>query len=101
MINNAFVVLDTLTNLTALPPHSLHNEFTEKLGQYLAFVHACTKISRRPPAETDMQRDVGVTPPTVHQTVLNLDRARLIERIPGRPRSIRVLVSPDSLPTLK
>ncbi|MYH57990.1 MAG: hypothetical protein F4145_08350, partial [Boseongicola sp. SB0675_bin_26] len=29
---------------------------------------------------------------TVHQMVLNLDRARLIERIPGTPRSIRVLV---------
>ena len=48
-----------------------------------------------------MQKHFGVTPPTVHQMVLNLDRARLIERIPGKPRSIRVLFSPDSLPILK
>ena len=76
-------------------------KFTEKQGQYLAFIHAYTKINGRPPAEADMQRHFGVTPPTVHQMVLNLDRAGLIERIPGKPRSIRVLVSQDSLPLLK
>ena len=54
-----------------------------------------------PPAEADMQRHFGVAPQTVHQMVLNLDRARLlIERIPGKPRSIRVLGDPDSLPIL-
>lgn len=48
-----------------------------------------------------MQRYFRVTPPTVHQMVMNLDRKGLIERIPGQPRSIRVLVSPDGLPALK
>ncbi len=33
--------------------------------------------------------------------VMSLDRHELTERIPGQPRSIRVLVSPDGLPTLK
>ncbi len=88
-------------NQTAAPRHPPHTGFTEKQGQYLAFIHSYTKINRRPPAEADMQRYFGVTPPTVHQMVLNLDRARLIERIPGKPRSIRVLVDPDSLPMLK
>lgn len=82
----------------ALP---LRAGFTERQGQYLAFIHAYTKLNRRPSAEADMQRYFRVTPPTVHQMVLNLDRARLIERTPGQPRSIRLLVSPDSLPTLK
>ena len=75
--------------------------FTEKQGQYLAFIHAYTKVNGRPPAEADMQRYFGVTPPTVHQMVINLDRVGLIERTPGRPRSIRVLVNSDSLPALK
>ena len=101
VVISASVVLDTLTNLTALPRHFLHNEFTKKQGQYIGFIHACTKINHRPPVEADMQRDFGVTQSTVHQMVLNLGRDRLIERIPGRPRSIRVLVSPYSLPTLK
>ncbi len=88
-------------NQTATPRHPPRTGFTEKQGQYLAFIHAYTKINGRPPAEADMQRHFGVTPPTVHQMVLNLDRARLIERVPGRPRSIRVLVDPGSLPILK
>lgn len=48
-----------------------------------------------------MQRHFGVTLPTVHQLVLNLDRVRLIERIPDKLRSIPVLVDPGSLPILK
>lgn len=88
-------------NQTAAPRHPPCAGFTEKQGQYLAFIHAYAKINGRPPAEADMQRHFGVTPPTVHQMVLNLDRARLIERIPGTPRSIRVLVDPNRLPILK
>jgi len=30
--------------------------FTEKQGQYLAFIYAYSRIFRRPPAEADMQR---------------------------------------------
>ena len=101
MFISASVILDTPMNQTAKPRHPPRTGFTEKQGQYLAFIHAYTKINGRPPAEADMQRHFGVTPPTVHQMVLNLDRAGLIERIPGRPRSIRVLVDPDRLPKLK
>ncbi len=75
--------------------------FTVKQGQYLAFIHAYTKMFGRAPAEADMKRHFQVTPPSVHQMVLNLDRAGLIERIPGKARSIRVLVDPDDLPVLK
>ena len=101
MFINASAVLDTLMNQTAAPRHPPRTGFTEKQGQYLAFIRANTKVNGRPPAEADMQRHFGVTPPTAHQMVLNLDRARLIERVPGRPRSIRVLVDPDSQPILK
>ena len=75
--------------------------FTERQGQYLAFIHAYTKIHGRPPAEVDMQKYFRVTPPTVHQMVLNLHQARLIERVPGKPRSIRLLVDPEQIPKLK
>ena len=88
-------------NQTVAPRHPSRAGFTERQGQYLEFIHAYTKLNRRPSAEADMQRYFRVTPPTVHQMVLNLDRARLIERTPGQPRSIRLLVSPECLPTLK
>src|ERR1044072_8837173 len=74
--------------------------FTPTQGQYLAFIHLYTKLHRRPPAEADMQDYFRVTPPSVHQMVLTLERAGLIRRQPRAPRSIEVLVDPKSLPEL-
>jgi DNA-binding MarR family transcriptional regulator len=48
-----------------------------------------------------MRRFFGVTPPTVHQMVLTLERAGLIRRQPGVARSIEVLVDPERLPVLR
>jgi DNA-binding MarR family transcriptional regulator len=75
--------------------------FTEKQGQYLAFIYAYSRIFRRPPAEADMQRHFRVSPPSVHQMVLTLERAGLIQRQPGIPRSIELLVAPEDLPVLE
>ena len=76
-------------------------DFTEKQGQYLAFIYAYTRIFRRPPAEADMQRYFRVSPPSVHQMVLTLERVGLIRRQPGVPRSIELLVAPGNLPILE
>ncbi len=62
--------------------------FTPKQGQYLAFIHAYTLVNGRPPAQADMQRFFQVTPPTVHQMLLTLEKARLISRQPGAAWSI-------------
>lgn len=51
--------------------------FTPKQGQYLAFIHLYSRLHRRPPAETDMQEYFRVSPPSVHQMVLTLERAGL------------------------
>ena len=56
---------------------------------------------RRPPAETDMQRHFRVSPPSVHQMIVTLERNGLIRRQPGVPRSIQILVAPQDLPILK
>jgi len=75
--------------------------FTEKQGQYLAFIYAYGRIFRRPPAEADIQKHFGVTPPTVHQMILTLERDGLISRQPGVARSIELLVRPEDLPILR
>ncbi len=75
--------------------------FTEKQGQYLAFIHAYTRINKRPPAESDMQRHFDVTPPSVHQMVLTLERQNLIKRQPGKARTIQILIEPENLPVLR
>jgi Mn-dependent DtxR family transcriptional regulator len=74
--------------------------FTSKQGQYLAFIHLYTRLHRRPPAETDMQEYFRVSPPSVHQMVLTLERAGFIRRQPRTARSIEVLVDPKCLPEL-
>jgi Mn-dependent DtxR family transcriptional regulator len=75
--------------------------YTDKQGQYLAFIYYYTKMHGRAPAELDMQKYFNVTPPSVHQMVVTLERHGLIERIPWQARSIRLLLSRDELPDLK
>jgi predicted RNase H-like HicB family nuclease len=74
--------------------------YTELQGRYLAFIDAYTKMHRQPPAESDLQRHFGVTPPSIHQMILTLHRKGLIERTPGAARSIRVVLPADELPPL-
>src|SRR6476620_10495332 len=60
--------------------------FTKRQGQYLAFIDAYTRVHGRPPAETDMQRHFQLTPPSVHQMVITLERLGHIRRQPGVAR---------------
>ena len=74
--------------------------FTSKQGQYLAFIHLYMRLHRRSPAEAHMQEYFRVSPPSVHQMVLMLERGGFIRRQPRTPRSIELLVDPKSLPEL-
>ncbi len=75
--------------------------YTQKQGQYLAFIHYYTKMNRRAPAEADLQRYFQVTPPSVHQMILTLERNGFIERTPWEARSIRLLIPREELPDLE
>ncbi len=50
---------------------------------------------------TDMQRHFQLSPPSVHQMVLTLERLGHIRRQPGVARSIEVLLAPQDLPVLR
>lgn len=76
------------------------HRFTQKQGHYLAFIYVYSRMFRQAPAEADMQRHFGVTPPSVHQMVLGLERDGFITRQPGVARSINILVPPQDLPIL-
>jgi DNA-binding MarR family transcriptional regulator len=89
---------EQLNRMAAVSPSA--KTFTPKQGQYLAYIHLYTRLRRRPPAEADIQRYFRVTPPSVHQMVLTLERAGFIERQPGAARSVEVLVDPKHLPEL-
>jgi hypothetical protein len=99
------VEVDPLAYIHGVPPCSRHapttesdgrresfgKAFTPKQGQYLAFIHLYAAAPRAP-AETDMQEYFRVSPPSVHQMVLTLERAGLIRRQPRTPRSVELLV---------
>jgi repressor LexA len=73
--------------------------FTDKQGQYLAFIYTYTLLNRQPPA--DFQQFFRVTPPSVHQMIIELERRDLICSIPRQPRTIKVLLPTQDLPQLQ
>jgi DNA-binding MarR family transcriptional regulator len=77
------------------------DRFTEKQGQYLAFIDSYMTMHARAPAEADLERFFRTTPPTIHQMILKLEEKGFISRVPGQARSIRLLIDPDELPRLK
>jgi Mn-dependent DtxR family transcriptional regulator len=78
----------------------LEKRFTKLQGQYLAFIVAYTKLNRRAPAEADFQRYFDVTPPSVHNMIVTLERHCLIKRTPGRARSIEIVMPLNEVPPL-
>ena len=76
-------------------------DYTQKQGQYLAFIYYYTKVNKRAPAEVDIQSFFSVSPPTVHQMILTLEKLGFITRDPGKARTIKILLSPDQLPYLE
>jgi len=75
--------------------------YTSKQGQYLSFIYYYTRIHHIPPAESDLRSYFNVSAPAVHQIVLTLEARGFLERVPGKPRSIRLLLSRDDLPDLE
>lgn len=74
--------------------------YTDKQGQYLAFIYYYGKIHGCAPSEAEMQRYFRVSPPSVHQMILTLEANGLIERTPGQARSLRLLIPREELPDL-
>jgi len=85
----------------AQPQTFMNPTYTERQGQFLAYIHQYSILNGCAPAEADMQRFFQITPPSVHSMVLTLERRGLIRRVPGQARSIILIVSPESLPPLK
>lgn len=73
------------------------SKWTEKQGQYLAFIHNYSLMHGRPPAEQDMQNFFGTTPPTIHQMILKLEEKGGIERTP-RTSTLNTCAHPSGEP---
>ena len=75
--------------------------FTHRQGQFLAFIHLYRRLHRRGPAELDLVKFFGLTPPSVHGMVVKLEELGLITREPGVPRSARVAIPEEEVPELE
>ena len=78
----------------------MRSSYTSKQGQYLAFIYYYSKINGQAPSEADIQRYFQVSPPSVHQMILTLEKHGFIERKPGQGRSIKLLLTREQLPDL-
>lgn len=78
----------------------MKSPYTTRQSQFLAFIHDYTTLHGRPPAEAEMAQFFQVTPPSVHQMVLTLERRGLITRTPGEARSLRLKLAVEKLPSL-
>lgn len=74
-------------------------DFSPTQGRYLAFIHAYTKLHGSPPAESEIAAAMCVSPPSVNQMVKMLERKGLIQRTPGQPRSLVVIVPEAEIPS--
>lgn len=68
--------------------------YTSRQGQFLAYINHYLTLHGRPPAEAEMMQFFQVTPPSVHQMILTLERRGLITRVPGQARSIALRLQP-------
>lgn len=76
-------------------------DFTPTQGRYLAYILAYTEGFGLPPAEAEIAKAIGVSPPSVNQMMKTLEKKGLIRRQPGVARSIEILVDSTSIPAWK
>ncbi len=82
-------------------PEQKRFSFTDKQGQYLAYIYHYTKLNGIPPAHTDLQKFFKVTPPSVNQMINTLEKKGLIQKQPRTARSISLLIPTEQLPDLR
>jgi DNA-binding MarR family transcriptional regulator len=90
----------TATDMASAPQGPERSSYTATQGQYLAFIYYYTKIHGRSPSEADIQGYFRVSPPSVHQMVLSLEKLGFIDRTPGQGRSLKLLLRREQLPDL-
>ncbi len=89
---------DQPTDPTPQPASSAKVPFTKTQGRYLAFIHRYIAKFGQAPAEADIQRHFLVSAPSVNAMMQTLTRKGFISRVPGVPRSTKLLVPARLLP---
>jgi repressor LexA len=74
---------------------------TKRQIDFLAYIHYYTKIHGRAPAEHEIANFFNLSPPSVHQMILTLEKNGYISKVPGQARSIKIILTDDELRVIK
>jgi MarR family len=80
-----------VTVLTEKPSRKPRNVPNATQARYLDYIEAYTKLHRQSPSQAEIQKYLQVTPPTVHQMILRLEKLGFLTRVPGQARSLNVV----------
>ena len=75
--------------------------YTNRQGQYLAFIYYYTKLNRQAPAYADFQKYFRLDPASVNAMIKTLESKGFISKERGKARSIKLLLSKEELPELE
>jgi DNA-binding MarR family transcriptional regulator len=78
----------------------LTRRLTPQQGQLLAYIYWYTKVHRVPPSENEIAAFLGIRGPSAHAAILRLEAAGHLSRIPGTPRTLKVLLPRELIPDL-
>jgi len=79
----------------------MKNNFTNKQGQYLAFIYNYKKLNERSPAFLDFEKYFKTSPASVNSMIKKLVEKGFITKEKGKSRSIELLVKKEELPELE
>ena len=64
--------------------------------RYLRFIDRYSRVHGVAPSFSDIQHALCVTSPSAHRMVLTLEKRGALARVPGRTRSLQLLVPPEA-----
>ena len=75
--------------------------YTQKQGQYLAFIYYYTKLNWQAPAYADFEKYFRAEPSSVNSMIKTLESKGFISKERRKARSIKLLLSKEELPELE
>jgi len=101
-INAALGQLETSARDTP-PGPDLPGGPTRQQGQFLAFIRAYTmgNYAGVAPSHAEFQRFFNLSPPSVNSMLIRLEQRGFIRRVPGKARTIELVIDPARIPPLE
>jgi len=61
---------------------------TPRQAKALRFIRDCLRLHDLPPSMEEVARHLGISPPAAYDLIVRMERAGLVHKTPGKPRSV-------------